>query len=158
MSEVVIGLREAIKALENLGTSFLNEDMKEAVQRGLVVIGKEVISRTPHNTGKLASSLQAEATVHSSGLIGGAYEAKGWVGFTGRMGALAMWLEYGHRVVSGGREIGRAKPRPFMRPALDASAMEVFEVVAASMTAGLARGGAPITNVLGFEAHIETDE
>ena len=138
MADVVIkGLKETIDALGKLATDIPAREMKSAAAKALIVMGQAVLERTPQDTGELSRSLTGDVEVYTGSSVVGGYGVHGWVGFTGLMAARALWLEYGHRIVVRDRVVGQAEPKPFMRPALDASAVSAFEAFAAEMVTGL---------------------
>lgn len=81
--------------------------------------------------GVLRESLMTEVQLDSQ-LRGGTAR----IGF-GKNGFVALWVEYGHRMVShksgGKKQIGEVRPHPFMRPTADASAEAAIQAFANSL-------------------------
>jgi len=136
---VVEGINECIDNVENFLKLLPEKGMKKAAAEALVVIGREIMVIAPERTGEMKRNLQGD--VKTYGTMFSTYAVEGWVGFTGLMAARAMWLEYGHRIVAFGKEVGFAKPKPFMRPAMINAAPFAFEAFGSSLMESIAAGG-----------------
>jgi hypothetical protein len=140
---VVEGINECIDNVTKFLKLLPEKGMKKAAGEALIIIGNEILVKAPQRTGEMKANLQGDVKTYSN-FFGGTYAVEGWVGFTGLMAARAMWLEYGHRIVAFGKEVGFAKPKPFMRPALTSAAPFAFEAFASSLMESIAAGGRDI--------------
>ncbi len=116
--------------------------VRNALAAAIEVVGKEVTVRCPVDKGEMRDAIKTE--VHMSSTSGTAT-----VGFNDSeekgvpVGIIALWNEIGHALESHGgggkgrRVIGSVAPRPFMRPALIASADAALEAFAESISESL---------------------
>lgn len=89
---------------------------------------------TPHLRDEIVSDVALD-----SGLRGG--QAR--IGFTKRVASVALWLEYGHRMVGHApelKEFGFIGPHPFMRAAFDGAADQAIEAFADSLAQSVSSG------------------
>jgi len=106
----------------------------KAVEAAVDVIESEVRARTPVGETEEGKRHLRDAIVHVIRVDPLFRFVAGSVGF-GNEGYRALWVEYGHRMVSHKpkkAEIGTVPPHPFLRPAFDACkerAVEVFSSV-----------------------------
>jgi hypothetical protein len=138
MGITVTGLAETQLALKNYARIELATAYVKALKAGLDVLAAELYTRVPSHRatadeaegGKVLKQLKdsiVSEVILSDKLDGG----EGKVGF-GNLGYIALWVEFGHRLVRGGRLnskkgagagklIGFVQPHPFMRPAFEAA-------------------------------------
>lgn len=114
------------------------ECFSKALRRAANVMAAEVRVRIPYNDqsrtatsvkeyGLLLNDLISLVTIDANGNGG-----KAQITFN-KKGMVALWVEYGHRMVTGGRynrrgsrQVGNVPPHPFMRPAFEAAAEETI--------------------------------
>ena len=156
MMEVTItGLEDTLRAMKALPKIIVARGYVKALSRGIGVIRYALNAETPvlksdlftaaakgqKHPGDLKRALTTEVTLDSQ-FRGGTAEA----GYSGHQGKIALWVEYGHRIViPGGRYvdsrgksrkgtvIGQVPAHAFMRRAYDASAAEAVDAVAESL-------------------------
>jgi hypothetical protein len=131
----VSGLEEVQRMLATAPKTIVASGYTRALSAAGEVIAAELEIRTPVKAedtggildrGVLRESVTVEVLLDSQ-FRGGQVK----VGF-GKNGAVALWVEYGHRLVGhkpGGKVIGSVPPHPFMRPTAEAageSAIEAF--------------------------------
>lgn len=104
---------------------------QRALSRASAVFEEELAARTPETDystsseeyGHLLDNLVSEITIDTQGR-GGRVQ----IGF-GRKGFVALWVEYGHRMVNRShKQTGTVKAHPFMRPAFEAAANRAVDV------------------------------
>jgi hypothetical protein len=119
----VEGIDEVIAMLDQAPRVIVAGAFFKALQAGATVMGAELSIRTPKNeispdtANQLTESQVTEILLDSNGL-GGTVE----IGF-GNQGHVALWVEYGHRMVGhkpGKKLLGQVAAMPFMRPTVDA--------------------------------------
>jgi HK97 gp10 family phage protein len=144
------GITETVQLLEQAPKNVVARGFLKALDAAGQVIVSEVWPRTPLNLkaavnakhagkGALVGKLDAFIELDSQ-FRGGTVD----VGF-GDLGHIALWVEYGHRMVGHGRRgkgkvLGNVKPHPFMRPAFEAAGDRAIEAFATSLEATLRSG------------------
>lgn len=127
---------------------------RRAVRAGARVIAEAMISRAPvldHTTARSTSldpgDLKAGVSARTRQEDGQTVGLAGPKGKEGRIGKVAYNVEYGHRMVVGGKSklnsvgqfvgdgkvVGDVPPHPFLRPAFEASAGEALDAMALSL-------------------------
>lgn len=151
----ITGLQETENMLATAPKNVVANSFLRALDAAGKVIEAEVWPRTPielkaavnkahGGKGALVGRLDNFIELDSQ-FRGGTIE----IGF-GPLGHIALWVEYGHRQVTGGRLtkegkgpgrlVGTVEPHPFMRPAFDASADAAIDAFASSLDASLREG------------------
>jgi hypothetical protein len=145
------GLREMVAKLESAGVNMRGAPMYEALGKGGNVIATAMIERAPmleeHQPGsdQLEPGALRDDTRVAFEIIEG--QPVALIGPGGKTAHAARWVEYGHRMVTGGyskvlpsgltRGPGQAgediPAYPYLRPAFEASVGEAVEVVSASL-------------------------
>lgn len=120
------GLDKAQQVMRELGPQLAQRGLRKGLQAGADVLGTAIQAATPIKTGLLKASVGTSVSLSNKDQAG-----IGAVGF-GKQGYVARLVEFGHRIVSKGkklgkRETGKAAPHPFMRPAFDASAQTAVD-------------------------------
>lgn len=123
------GIPEIQRNLRDFPRQLVQRAFTKALSRAAAVFEEELRSRCPESdsdssdeSGHLIDFLTSEITIDSGGRGGRAR-----IGF-GRLSRRALWVEYGHRMVSHkGKQIGEVKPHPFMRAAFAAAADKAIE-------------------------------
>jgi hypothetical protein len=136
----ITGLEDVQRMLDDAPRDLVARGFLKALQASADVIAEEVGVRTPIKSedtggllerGELRASLRTDVQLDSQ-FRGGVAR----VGF-GKAGAIANWIEWGHRLVghksSGKKLIGEVKARPFLRPAFDSSADAAVDAFARSL-------------------------
>lgn len=129
MSSVSITVNESAnfdKLLAEVPILIREQGLKKALGKTLRVVRDKAKQLAPvgrARTGRKADKKHLRATITSAirdygavkvGVVGAAYPA----------GAHAHLVEFGHDVVRNGKVVGRAAPRPFMRPAVEQTKTE----------------------------------
>jgi HK97 gp10 family phage protein len=132
--------------LEDLGTQAGEHAIRKALRAGAAIEQAAIEERAPVNDltgGSLpAGALRADITVRMTRSDQGNISAIVGPGKLTRH--VADWVEYGHRMVTGGRsrklangktkgpgqEVGTVPEHPFIRPAYEATAQEVANTIA----------------------------
>lgn len=145
------GLQEMVAKLENAGVNMRGKPIYEALGKGGNVIAEAMIERAPmldeHQEGsnQLPPGALRDDTRVAFEIIGG--EPVALIGPGGKTGHVARWVEYGHRMVTGGyskvlpngktrgpgNSDGEVIAHPYLRPAFEASVGEAVEVVSESL-------------------------
>jgi hypothetical protein len=109
--------------------------LAKSLRAGINVIGNEIVRNTPQLTGELR--LAAGINVQTDPNKPSGFAVFGF----GKMGYLAYWLEYGHKIVGHipkKTDTGKVvAPNPFMRVALDSKAEEASDAFASTMRSEL---------------------
>ena len=122
----VQGDTELLRTFEGLTGSLQRQVIRPAVQAGATVLAKEIRRRAPVGpTRNLKRSVSSRAwTLPAKGIIGRV------VGPAYPRGAHGHLVEFGHAMVThAGATVGQVRPRPFMRPAMDASRGRVLVAI-----------------------------
>jgi hypothetical protein len=137
----VTGIPEIQRNLANFPRVLVMGCFAKALSRAAGVFEEELRARCPETDfstssdeyGHLVDNLMSTVTIDTGGQGGRAS-----IGF-GRKGMVALWVEYGHRQVTGGklsrkgsgpgRETGFTPPHPFMRQAFEAAADRAVDVI-----------------------------
>jgi hypothetical protein len=132
---VITGIEEVQRMLTEAPKNIVMLGYGRALNAGINVLATAIIARTPVKKGDLAKALVTNVVVDSQGRGGHAE-----VGFSGKQGHVANWLEYGH-VMRGHRPkrklLGTVAPHPFMRRAADTAGDAAVEAFADSLAATL---------------------
>ncbi len=134
----ITGLSETLAMLKGAPKAIVVAGFAKALKAGGDVIADELELRTPEREEgdrneeqpHLKDSVVVEVLVDSNGNGGVVH-----IGF-GRMGRIAIWVEYGHQLVGhrpAKKDLGYVNPHPFMRPAAAASADRAIEAFADSL-------------------------
>lgn len=146
MELTITGLEEVQKRLAAAPKTVVVKGYLKALDRAAGVIAAEVEARTPEGeTGLLKESVYTSVELDADGRGGSAA-----IGFRStkseRTGApqdaIAVWVEYGHQLVSHGKRssrkvIGQVPAHPFMRPAADVAGDRAIEVFAEVLSESL---------------------
>jgi len=119
--------RGFIKALDAAGTVILEEvDMRTPIR--LATDTGDIVVEGGDLKAAIMKEVQLDAN-YRGGFVN--------IGFGKEQGHIALWVEYGHRLVTRGRhrQIGTVAPHPFMRPGLDAAYDRAIEAFARSLAA-----------------------
>lgn len=153
LAPIVITSREVTVSIPVINLHDVIADaLTPALMAGASVLGAELMDRVPRGPRganynrefePLESTMVTDIEVDREALTGTAS-----TGF-GKSGPVALWVEYGHNIVSRSDEgvrytspsgserpgelLGRVPEHPFMRPAIDACADRVIEAVADSV-------------------------
>jgi HK97 gp10 family phage protein len=133
------GIEEVCELLQQASRAAMPRALLHGLTAGAAVIEEYVAGRTPDKTGELLADLGTTVTLDSD-FQGGIAE----VGFGGKQGHVANFVEYGHRMVGhkpGKKELGNVEPHPFMRPAAEAAAEEAIEAFVDAVMADLGQAG-----------------
>lgn len=146
----VTGIEEVQRMLAEAPKSLVARGYVKALQAGINVFRDELELHTPIRLafegedlvvagGDLKSALTTAITLDSQ--FRGGVAAVGY----GKLGYIALWVEYGHRMV--GHKPGKkvlknspVPPHPWMRPAFDTKADAALEAFAGSLAATLKEG------------------
>ncbi len=130
------GARQLARKLDELGSKIAKRVVKGAVNGALTPINKAAKRRVTKQTGALKASLGKKVKVYPGGVIWGAIGARADPKFwrEGSDGRIRKPAFYSHLV-----ELGtiRVMARPFLRPALDATAGEALQVLRTKTAAGI---------------------
>lgn len=126
----VRGIPEVQRNLAAFPQLLVMQCLLKAVSRAAAVIEEELAARTPEDEdarsteeyGLLIENLMSVVTVDENG-----QGARASIGF-GKKGFIALFVEYGHRLVRGGNQYGSVAPHPFMRAAFEAAAEKAVDV------------------------------
>lgn len=114
-----------------LSETVAGETLAQAAFAGAGIVQQEAIRRAPRDQGTLAANI----VVRKSGKAGRKSAAYS-VG-PNRSAAHGIPLELGHNIVRGGKIVGHAAARPYLRPAIDATREQVTGVVRAKLDEGI---------------------
>ena len=131
---VVTGLKECIEMVEDAPKNIVMLGYARALAAGIYVIAEAVVSRAPVETGDMVKALAIDIEIDQARLNGMA--AMG----VAKQDHVAMWVEYGHRMVGhrpGKKVLGDVPPHPFMRPGFAASAEAAIDAFIESLSATL---------------------
>jgi HK97 gp10 family phage protein len=153
----VTGLKELQLKLDALTTKQANLCIRKALRAGGLIEKAAVEERAPVKDepgGYLpAGALKADIIVHTTKDEQGAISA---IVGPGKLTAhVARWVEYGHRMIRGGRsrllpngktrgpgkQIGFVDAHPFIRPAYEATRQEVISTICTTLTTELEKAG-----------------
>lgn len=130
----ISGIDEVQRLLDTAAPRIVKHAFAKALAAAAVPIVKELQIRTPVEHGDLRRAITTKIAVSGDSEGGEAI-----VGF-GRQSHKALWLEFGHRMVTHKprkAQVGQVPARPFIRPAFDASANKSVEAFTQSMTESL---------------------
>ncbi len=110
------------KKLMEIDSRLRRKHLIAAVRAGARILRDEARARAPVRTGTLRKSIVARLTRRkdTSVEIAVTFSKKGWYG---------RHVEMGHAIVRGGKVVGFASPRPFLRPAFDEKKGEAEQAV-----------------------------
>jgi len=159
---MVFDTSKLVANMDSLRAHFAGLATRRAVRAGARVIGVAMIERTPEQIEKQAGSDSLEPGEVKRGIKvrdrteeGVPVALVGPTGKEGKIGKVAHAVEYGHRMVTGGKSTlgidgvfrGGGKvhekdvpPHPFLRPAFEASAEEALLAVGAQLKEELKKG------------------
>lgn len=152
----VKGLKELEQKLQDLGTKAAERAVKRSLKAGAEVIQKAVEEAAPTKDetggnlpeGALKSDIEVRIKRDNNNKL------EAWVQPGKFTGYVARWVEYGHRLVRGGRsrlnkktgktlgpgkQIGEVKQHPFIRPAFEASAQEAIDKITSTLKSEISR-------------------
>lgn len=126
------GLRRALKRMDQ---DLAGQVLKEAIDDGAEILLHEMRALAPRGkTGNLIASIKRrKARKRRSGHF------LAEVGPRGKKGAHAHLVEFGHRVVRGGKVVGFARPVPFIRRSVRNVGSRVIARVAEQIRRGVDR-------------------
>jgi hypothetical protein len=135
MAQVVVGLPEALKLLEDAPQNVAILGFAKAGRAAINTVAAGLVERTPLGEGKtrgdLVRGLKVEVTVDTQGR-----GVKALTGFRGDEAEVALEVEYGHKLVTHAPEfhlIGHVPEHPFIRPCFDATANAAIDAFAATL-------------------------
>lgn len=147
MTDVKVkGLKELNTFLQQLPAKLEQNVLRGALRAGANVVRETAKANVPVDTGTLRDGIKVSTRARRGRVTAS-------IKVTGKHAYVAHWLEYGtaaHRIVAKGKgmyfggkivksvEHPGARPRPFMRPALDARARDAVVAVAEHMKKRLA--------------------
>src|SRR5258707_312105 len=127
----VRGIPEVQRNLKGFPRLLVMQCFRKALSRAAAVFEQELAARCPEGElststeeyGHLVDNVMSTVEIDSQG-----HGGKAQIGF-GRKSMVALWVEYGHRLLSHkGKPIGHVQPHPFMRAAFQAAADRAIEV------------------------------
>lgn len=129
----VTGIPDVQRNLSNFPRLLVMQCLGKALSKAAGVFEEELRATCPETDystssddyGHLVDNLLSEVTIDTEGRGG-----KASVGF-GRKGMVALWVEYGHRMLSHSgapTKLARVQANPFMRRAAEAAADRAIEV------------------------------
>jgi len=131
------GLRELKRDLRRLGQEVGSVVIADALDEGAEIFESAIRRRAPVRRGVLRDSFvvrQSKRNRHSSLYRKGIYRAGvGWR----KSGSHAMPVEFGHRIVRGGKVVGHVPAHPFIRPAFDAAKSQAEHYIEEALRRGL---------------------
>jgi hypothetical protein len=136
----VRGIPEVQRNLKDFPRLLVMGCFRKALARAAAVFEEELAARCPESDystsseeyGHLIENIASQITIDTQGRGG-----KARIGF-GKKGFLALWLEYGHRMVTHkGRQVGTVEATPFVRPAFEAAADRALAVFVEEVSAFL---------------------
>jgi hypothetical protein len=133
----VEGIEDVVDALTTAPRSAIPSALVRGLAAGGAVIEEYMTGRIPDKTGQMLEDLGTTVTLDAD--FRGGIAA---VGFGSKQGPIAGWVEYGHRMIGHApvkKQEGQVEPRPFMRPAAEASAEEAVEVLGDTLLDTLAQ-------------------
>jgi HK97 gp10 family phage protein len=134
----VTGLQETLAMLDRAPKLIVARGFLQAAKAAAAVIEEELEIRTPerdegernedipHLRDAMVSNISLDAQLRGVSVS---------TGF-GRAGNVALWVEFGHRLVGhkpGKKDIGTVPAHPFMRPAADAAGPRAIDAFADSL-------------------------
>jgi HK97 gp10 family phage protein len=134
----VEGIEEVCAALTALPSKLAKNAFTKGLIASAVPVAEAVLARTPEHTGDLKAHLKTDVVIDASGK-GGSVQ----IGFSGKNGSVARWLEYGHREIGHkplNKDLGSVQPHPFMRPALETAADAAIEAFTESVLESIESG------------------
>lgn len=131
----VTGIEEVCAMLTAAPKGVVRLAYGKALAAAAVPIVEALEAHTPEETGALKAAIVSDIALDAEGK-GGTLS----VGFSGKQGHVANFVEYGHRMIGHKpkkKDLGEVKPHPFMRPAANDSADEAIEAFAGSVEQSL---------------------
>jgi hypothetical protein len=131
MGITVRGIPQVQRALADFPRLLVMDCFRVALGRAAAVFEEELDARCPESDystsseeyGHLIDNLVSEITIDTQGR-GGRVK----IGF-GKKGFVALWIEYGHRMVTHkGKTVGSVAAHPFMRASFESAADRALEV------------------------------
>lgn len=154
----VEGLSALQAKLDDLGTKAADRAIRKALRAGAVVEQAAIVERAPIKdvTGGIlpAGALKSDIVIRMSRDAQGANSAI--VGPAKLTAHVARWVEYGHRMVTGGyskllkngktrgpgKQTGDVQAYPFIRPAYEASRAEVIDTICTTLATEVEKAAA----------------
>jgi len=130
------GLDELMKQVQGLGDKAMPYLQDGANRAGELILNR-TRSRAPVLTGKLRDNLQLKPAKIDAKYR---YKTMATVWFSDDT-QYGIYVELGHRVMRGGKQVGKAGERPFLRPAADESKKEAIEIMRDAMNKALKEHG-----------------
>lgn len=119
------GLKEIDAKLKELGTRF-NREMQPALEEAGKLVAGEAKRLAPEDSGVLKESIDIQRTTIKKN------EVSVDVG-PGKKAFYSLWVEYGHNIRDGrgkkAKVVGKAQPRPYLRPAYDTKKEEAKQII-----------------------------
>lgn len=149
----VEGLSELQAKLDALTQKQADRCIRTALKAGAVIEQAAIVERAPIKDGTGGylppGALKSDIVIRFMKDVQGAISAK--VGPAKLTAHVARWVEYGHRIVQGGRSrllangktggpgkaVGVVEPHPFIRPAYEESRQEVISTICKTLATEL---------------------
>lgn len=141
-----VDLSALLDRFDNLPANLMTNALKAGVRAAATAVKKEAQTLAPKKTGKLAKSLSVKLRRTNSKAVirfsvtAGKFYAR-FIEFGASPHLIELYSKRDKKVLASGKEIfGKevnhtgVKPKPFMRPALDAKESEVIPIIAAKIT------------------------
>jgi HK97 gp10 family phage protein len=153
----VEGLSALQAKLDDLGTTMADRAIRKALKAGALIEQAAIVERAPVKdvTGGILppGALKSDIVIRMKKDASGANSAV--VGPAKLTAHVARWVEYGHRLVVGGRsrvlrsgktkgpgkQVGQVEAYPFIRPAYEASRAAVTEAICKTLAAEVDKAG-----------------
>jgi len=123
MSAEIRGERELYKALRRLGNAVDPDRIERVLVQAAELITEDAKARAPVKTGKLRDSIKVKVWMKRG--------AKTVVlaAVDHNIAPHSHLVEYGHKLFIKGRRVGRVRPKPFFRPAIDAKREQASQTI-----------------------------
>lgn len=108
--------------------------IKDAMAEAAPVLDEKSAKSTSLEPGELKRDIRARTRLDKDGF------AVSHIGPGKRTGYVARWLEWGHRLLKGKREIGEVQPHPFLRAAFEASESGAIDAFKSTLRDEIAGG------------------
>jgi HK97 gp10 family phage protein len=132
------GFAEVERSLEDLGQSLGEQICRKALRAGGNVMKAAIAANAPvrpdlpSGTALPVGALQSDITVAVTKDAPDSFSA--WIEPGKETMHVARWVEWGHRLVRGKKEVGDVPAHPYIRPAFDANEDLAFNAVAETIT------------------------
>jgi hypothetical protein len=134
----ITGLTETIRAIVDVPKNITRNGLSDALVAGSAVIQRGLLEKAPRRKTPVTSEREfpplSESVVTFVEIDQNKLEGIAQTGF-GESGPVALWNEYGHRIVTRSKvDTGRTtEPNPFMRATADQLGEEAIEAAAKSL-------------------------